>query len=350
MEQARMEAFVGQVVTDMAASMSAVMADIGRRLGLYESMAGAGPVSASQLAAQTGTSERYIREWLNNQAAGGYVSYEPASDRYELPEEHALVLANSKSPVFLAGGFNTARSMWLAVDRLADSFRSGEGIGWHEHDTSLHCGTEQFYRTGYRANLTSAWIPALDGMLEKLRAGAKVADVGCGHGASTIIMASEYPRSTFWGFDYHPDSIRTAGERASGAGVSHRIRFEVADAAGYPGTNYDLVCFMDSFHDLGDPLGAARHARRVIANDGSVLLVEPFAGDRIEENLNPVGRLYYAASTAICTPNSLSQGVGAALGAQAGQARLSAIFEQAGFRAFRRVAETPFNLVLEARP
>ncbi len=349
MNQTRIESFVNQVVTDMAASMSAVMTDIGARLGLYRAMAGAGQITATTLAEQTGTHERYVREWLNNQAAGGYVTYHPLTGCYELPDENAMVLADASSPAYMAGGFNTVRSMWSAVDRVAESFRTGSGIGWHEHDTSLHSGTEQFYRTAYRANLTTQWIPALEGIEQKLQSGGKVADVGCGHGASTIIMAAAYPQSTFWGFDYHTASIDTARQRAEAANISHRIRFEVASAKEFPGTGYDLICFMDCFHDLGDPLAAAKRARQALAKDGSVLLVEPYAGDCVEQNLTPVGRLFYAASTAICTPNSLSQEGRAALGAQAGEARIREIFRQAGFGTSRCVVRTPFNLVLEAR-
>jgi SAM-dependent methyltransferase len=330
--------------------MSAVMTDMGDKLGLYRAMAGAGPLTAAELASRTGTHERYVREWLNNQAAGGYVLYHPGADRYELPDEHAMVLARKESPVFMAGGMGTVAAMWLGQEKVANAFRNGSGVGWHEHDSCLHFGTEHFYRTGYQAHLVQDWIPALDGVVEKLQRGAKVADVGCGHAASTVILAQAFPRSEFFGFDYHAGSIAVAKKRANESGVEGRTTFETASAAEYPGNNYDLICFMDCFHDLGDPLGAAKHARQAIAADGTVLLVEPFAGDSVEANLNPVGRLFYAASTVFCTPNSLSQNGAAALGAQAGEARICAIFREAGFRTFRRAAETPFNLILEARP
>ena len=349
MDQAKVEAFVGQVITDIAASMSGVMTNLGHKLGLYQAMAGAGPMSPSQLAQKTNTHERYVLEWLNNQAASGYVTYNPTERTYTLPDEHALVLANSDSPVFLAPGFDSISSMWLDEDKVADAFRTGRGIGWHEHHHRLFCGCEAFYKTGYQAHLTTHWLPALDGVDEKLKMGAKVADVGCGHGASTILMAKAYPNSTFFGFDYHNQSIETARQRAEEAGVAERVKFEVATAKDFPGFDYDLICYMDCLHDLGDPVGAAKRAKEVLAKDGAVLLVEPFAGDHVEENLNPVGRMFYAASTAICTPNSLSQEVGLGLGAQAGEKRLAKIMSEAGFTRFRRATQTPFNLILEAR-
>jgi SAM-dependent methyltransferase len=350
MNEAKMEAFVGQVITDMAASMSGVMTNIGHKLGLYKAMAGAGPITPAQLAQKTSTHERYVLEWLNNQAAGGYVTYDPSNRTYELPLEHAMVLADETSPVFMASGFDTVSSMWLDEDKVTNAFRTGKGIGWHEHHHRLFCGTEAFYKTGYRTYLVTQWIPALEGVEEKLKKGAKVADVGCGNGASTIIMAQSYPQSTFFGFDYHDKSVETARQRAEEAGVIDRVRFEVATAKNFSGTSYDLVCFMDCLHDLGDPVGAARHTKEVLAEDGTVLLVEPFADDHIENNLNSIGRLFYAASTAVCTPNSLSQEVGLALGAQAGESRLANVMTEAGFSRFRRATQTPFNLILEARP
>lgn len=348
--EAKLERFVGQVVGDLAAAYSGVMVNIGHKLGLYRAMADAGPITPAALAARTGTHERYVREWLSNQAAGGYVTYDPATATYELPPEQAFVLATPESPVFVTPAFDVASSIWRDEDMLADAFRSGHGIGWHEHDCRLFTGVEAFFRPGYKANLTTTWIPALDGVEDKLRAGGRIADIGCGHGASTILMAEAYPNSTVVGFDYHRESIEAARQRAEEAGVADRVTLEVATAKNFPGRDYDLVCFMDCFHDLGDPLGAARHTRQAMAEDGAVLMVEPYAGDRVEDNLNPVGRLYYAASTALCTPNSLSQEVGTALGAQAGEARLREIVEEAGFTRFRRATETPFNLVLEARP
>lgn len=350
MDEAKLEAFVGQVVTDMAASMSGVMTNIGHKLGLYKAMTGAGSLTPAQLAQNTNTHERYVLEWLNNQAASGYVIYDPSSRTYELPDEHAMVLANSDSPVFMAPGFDTISSMWLDEDKVIDAFQTGKGIGWHEHHHRLFCGTEAFFRTGYRFHLTTEWIPALEAVDAKLKAGAKVADVGCGHGASTIIMAQAYPNSVFFGFDYHNQSIETARQRAEEVGVAQRVQFEVASAKNFPGSDYDLICFMDCLHDMGDPVGAAKHTRQVLAEDGTVLLVEPFAGINIEDNLNPVGRLFYAASTAICTPCSLSQEVGLGLGAQAGEARLAQVMSEAGFSRFRCATQTPFNLILEVRP
>jgi 2-polyprenyl-3-methyl-5-hydroxy-6-metoxy-1,4-benzoquinol methylase len=349
MDQARLETFVFQVVKDMATSMSGVMTNIGHKLNLYKAMAGAGPITPSELAQKTGTRDRYIREWLNNQAAGGYITYDPQKGTYEVPEEHAMVLANPESPVFMAAAFDLISSMWLDEDKVVDAFQSGKGIGWHEHHPRLFCSCEAFFRNGYLSNLTSTWIPALEGVEAKLQAGAKVADIGCGHGASTIIMAKAYPNSQFFGFDYHFDSIATARLRALQAGVADRVRFEVATAKDYPGSDYDLVCFMDCLHDMGDPVGAAKYTKEVLEENGTVLLVEPFAGKNVEDNFNPIGQMYYAASTAICTPNSLSQEVGLALGAQAGEVKLSQVMSEAGFSRFRRATQTPFNIILEAR-
>lgn len=346
----KLEQFLGQFLNDMAASLSGVMTSIGRKLGLYQAMSGVGPMTPAQLAQKTNTHERYVLEWLNSQAAGGYIVYDPDQKTYELPDEHALVLADSSSSVYMASGFDTVCSMWMDEPKVIDAFRTGRGIGWHEHHHSLFCGCEAFYKTGYQANLATAWIPALEGVEAKLKAGAKVADVGCGHGASTIIMAQAYPNSTFVGFDYHPESIETARQRANAAGVGDRVRFEVATATGFPGENYDLICFMDCLHDLGNPVGAAQRARQALSEDGTVLLVEPMAGDAVEENLHVVGRIYYAASTAICTPNSLSQEVGLGLGAQAGANQLSQVMAEAGFTRFRVATKTPFNLILQVRP
>lgn len=350
MNEAKLEAFVGQVVSDLAASMSGVMTNIGHKLGLYRAMAGAGPMTPTQLAQKTNTHKRYVLEWLNNQAAGGYVTYDPIQRTYELPDEHAMVLANEASPVFMAPGFDSVSSVWLDEDKVVNAFQTGKGVGWHEHHPRLFCGCEAFYKTGYQTHLTTRWLSALEGVEEKLMAGAKVADVGCGHGASTIIMAKAYPKSSFFGFDYHDKSIEIARQRAEEAGVAARVKFEVAKAKDFPGSNYDLVCFMDCLHDLGDPIGAAKHAKQTLSENGTVLLVEPFAGDRLEDNLNSVSRMFYAASTAICTPNSLSQEVGLGLGAQAGERKLAEIMSEAGFSRFRRATHTPFNLVLEARP
>lgn len=349
MNTAKLEAFTGQVVSDLAASVSGVMTNIGHKLGLYKAMAGAGPMTPAQLAQKTDTHERYVLEWLNNQAAGGYVVYNPSDRTYELPDEHVMVLANPDSPVFLAPGFDVASAIWLDEHQVINAFRTGKGIGWHEHHHHLFCGVEALFRSGYRTFLTTEWIPALDGVDAKLKAGGKVADVGCGHGASTIAMAQAYPNSAFFGFDYHKESVETARKRALEAKVADRIQFEVASAKDFPGTDYDLVCFMDALHDLGDPVGAAKQTKQALADNGTVLLVEPFAGDRVEENFTPVGRMYYAGSTALCTPCSLSQEVGLGLGAQAGAKRLSEVMAEAGFTRFRRAAQTPFNLILEAR-
>ncbi len=350
MNQTKLETFIGQMVNDMAASMSGVMTSIGHKLGLYKAMAGAGPLTPAQLAEATGTYERYVLEWLNNQAAGGYVLYDPVRRTYELPEEQALVLAQENSPVFMAPGFDVVSSLWLDEDKVIEAFQTGKGIGWHEHHHRLFCGTEAFFRPGYRAHLTTHWIPALQGVEAKLERGATVADVGCGHGVSTIVMAQAYPNSTFYGFDYHAASIAVAQERAQEAGVGDRIHFAVASAKTFPELGYDLVCFLDCLHDMGDPVGAASHTRNAMAEDGTVLLVEPYAGLEVEDNLNPVGRLYYAASTAVCTPSSLAQEVGLGLGAQAGERRLAQVMAAAGFTQFRRATHTPFNLILEAQP
>jgi SAM-dependent methyltransferase len=348
--EAKFHTFMHQAVVDLAANISGVMTAIGHKLGLYKAMAAAGPMTALELATKTGTHERYVREWLNNQAAGGYVHYDPARHTYILPDEHAMVLADPESPAFIPPAFEVAASLWLDEEKVLNAFRTGNGIGWHEHHHRLFFGTEAFFRSGYKANLTTNWIPALDGIDAKLKTGGKVADVGCGHGASTIVMAQAYPNSSFVGFDYHPESVQTARQRAKEAGLGDRVTFQIATAKNYPGADYDLICFMDCLHDMGDPVGAAKHAGQALAETGAVLLVEPFAGDDVENNLNPVGRLYYAASTAICTPNSRSQEVGLALGAQAGEGRLREIMRDAGFSRFRCAAETPFNLVLEARP
>jgi SAM-dependent methyltransferase len=348
-DQAKLEAFMGQGVSDMGAAISVPLFMIGEKLGLYKAMAGAGPLTSAEVAERAGAAERYVREWLRNQAAGGYVSYDPDSDRYTLPDEHALALADEDSPFYVLGVYDSISSLFADEDKIREAFRSGEGMGWHEHDARLFRGTERFFRPGYRAHLVSEWIPALDGMQEKLETGATVADVGCGHGASTVVMAEAFPNSKFTGFDYHPESIERAREAASEAGVGERARFEVASAKDYPGSGYDLVCVFDCLHDTGDPVGAARHVRKTLTPDGAWMIVEPFANDRVEENLNPVGRVFYGASTVICTPASLAQEVGLALGAQAGEAQLAEVLKEGGFGRVRRASETPFNLILEAR-
>ena len=350
-DQEKLNQLLNQFVADFGASLHAGMAVIGEELGLYRAMAKAGhPVTPSELAQLTDTNERYVREWLCSQAAGGYVSFDSKTERYFLSEEQAFTLADQKSPAYLPGAFVLAISALQAVPKISERFRTGEGFGWHEHDPGLFAGTELFFRPGYAANLVTSWIPALSSVEEKLKSGAKVADVGCGLGASTVLMAQAYPRSKFLGFDYHDRSIEMARERAAEGGVADRVRFEVAKAKDFPGDNYDFVTFFDCLHDMGDPVGAAAHVREALAPDGTWMIVEPFANDRVQDNLNPVGRIYYSASTLLCTPASLSQEVGLALGAQAGEARLRQIVTDAGFKHFRRATETPFNLVFEARP
>lgn len=350
LDEGRLMEFLGKMIGEMGAAMSALMVNIGDQLGLYKAMDGAGPLTSDELAERTGTHERYVREWLSNQAASGYVTYDPATRRFTLPPEQAMAFANEESPACLLGGFQILASVFRDEAKFVEAFRTGKGVGWHEHDPELFTGTERFFRPGYNANLVSAWIPALDGVESKLRAGAKVADVGCGLGASTILMAQSYRNSSFTGFDYHARSIELARQRAADAGLSGRVAFEVAAAKEYPGSGYDLVAFFDCLHDMGDPVGAARHVRDSLAPDGSFMLVEPLAADRLEDNLNPVGRLYYGASTVVCTPASLSQEVGLGLGAQAGEARLREVLTEAGFTRIRRATENPFNMVLEARP
>jgi len=349
LDEAKLEAFVGQAVTDMGAAISGLLLHMGDRLGLYKAMAGAGPMTPASLAARTGTTERYVREWLGNQAAGGYVTYDPADGTFELPAEQAMVLANEDSPVFLSGAFEAIASCYADHDRFVDAFRTGAGVGWHEHDGRLFSGVLRLFRPGYAANLVSEWLPALDGVADKLRAGASVADVGCGLGASTIIMAQAFGRSSFLGIDNHEASIADARKAAAEAGVAQRTRFEVAPAKELPGSGYDLVCMFDCLHDMGDPVGAARRIRQALAPDGTLLLVEPMAGDGVEDNLNPVGRTFYGLSTVICTPGSLDQEVGLGLGAQAGERRLGEVLREAGFSRVRRATQTPFNLILEAR-
>jgi len=348
-DEAKLEAFMGQALMDMGAIISAPLFIIGEKLGLYKAMAGAGPLTSEEIADRTGVPERNVREWLGNQAAGGYVTYDPQSDRYTLPDEHALALADEDSPFYILGIYDSIASIYADEDRILEAFRSGEGMGWHEHDHRLFRGTERFFRPGYRAHLVSEWIPSLYGATDKLDRGAKVADVGCGHGASTIIMAEAFPNSSFSGFDYHMPSIERARDAAREAGVSDRVVFEAAAAKEYPGHDYDLVCVFDCLHDMGDPVGASAHVRDTLAPDGAWMIVEPYANDRLEQNLTPVGRVFYGASTVICTPASLSQEVGLALGAQAGEARLREVLAQGGFSRVRRAAETPFNMILEAR-
>jgi SAM-dependent methyltransferase len=349
LDQMKLHEFVMKAVGEMGAAMNAALIVIGDKLGLYKEMSGAGPMTSAELAKKTGTAERYVREWLASQAAGGFITYDAATGKYTLPPEQALALADETSPVFLPGFFQVVAACVKDEPKIADAFRSGKGVGWHEHDHGLFAGTERFFRPNYRAHLVSEWIPALGDTEAKLKTGAKVADVGCGLGTSTILMAQAYPKSTFVGFDYHDGSINMAREAAAKAGVGDRVKFEVAKAKDYPGKGFDLVAFFDCLHDMGDPEGAARHVKESMASDGAWMIVEPFANDKLEDNLNPIGRVYYAASTMLCTPASLSQEVGLALGAQAGEGRLSKILKAAGFSRVRRAAETPFNIVLEAR-
>ncbi len=349
MNEDKLMGLVHQAVGDFGSILTGALVVLGDRLDLYRHLAAAGrPLTSAELASAAGCAERYVREWLNGQAASGYVTY--ADGRYALDEEQATAFTDESSPACVIGGFQAMLAATRAIDRLTVAFRTGAGLGWHEHHDDLFRGTERFFRPGYAANLTTSWIPALEGVEDKLRRGAKVADVGCGHGASTIIMARAFPASTFAGFDYHAPSIDAARKAAAEAGVDDRVSFEVAPAAEYPGTGYDLVGFFDCLHDMGDPAGAARHVLTSLAPDGTWLIVEPFANDDTAGNLNPVGRLFYSVSTLVCTPASLSQEVGTALGAQAGEARLRDVVTAAGFTRFRRAAETPFNLVLEARP
>ena len=349
-DQAKLDAFVGKAVGDLGAALTAALVVIGDKVGLYKAMAGVPPLTPAELATRTGTAERYVREWLNAQAAAGYVTYDATSGRYYLSPEQAAALADETSPAFVLGGFQAMTAAMKAAPKVGEGFKTGKGLGWHEHDPDLFEGTERFFRSGYRANLTTSWIPALEGVEAKLKTGAKVADVGCGHGASTVLMAQSYPQSTFVGFDYHGASIERARQRAAEAGVADRVHFEVAKAKEYPGTNYDLVAFFDCLHDMGDPVGASAHVHGSLHPDGTWMLVEPFASDRVEDNHNAVGRVFYSASTLICTPASLAQEVGMALGAQAGESRLREVVTAGGFTRFRRATQTPFNLVFEIKP
>ena len=345
----KLMAFVFRAVDEVGATLNAALVVMGDRLGLYKAMAGAGPLTPAELAQSTGTAERYVREWLNAQAAGAFIDYDPDTGRYTLPAEQAIALTDESSPAYLPGFFQIALGSVLDSPKITEAARTGAGVGWHDHGHDVFEGCERFFRPGYNANLISAWLPALDGVVAKLERGATVADVGCGHGASTILMAQAFPRSTFTGSDYHEGSIETARQRAAEAGVSDRVRFETAAGSSYSGENYDLVTMFDCLHDMGDPGGAARHVRQSLAPDGTWMIVEPAAGDRVEDNLNPVGRAYYGFSTLLCTPASLSQEVGLALGAQAGEARIRGVVTSAGLSRFQRVSETPFNLVYEAR-
>ncbi|MFI5444324.1 class I SAM-dependent methyltransferase [Polaromonas sp. UC242_47] len=345
----KLNAFMGQFVNDFGAVMHAATIVVGDQLGLYKALA-EGPATAEELARRTHTDARYLREWLSAQAASAYVSYAPESQTFSLSEEQSFALAQEGSPAFIPGAFQITVAQFKAIPKMLQAMRTGLGVGWHEHDASLFHGTERFFRPGYAANLVSAWIPALEGVSGALNRGARVADVGCGHGASTILMAQAFPASSFTGFDYHEPSILHARDAAQKAGLDGRLRFEVASAKDYPGSNYDLVAVFDCLHDMGDPVGASKHVRDSLKSDGTWMIVEPFANDKLEDNLNPIGRAFFSASTFICTPASRAQEVGLCLGAQAGEARLRDVVTQGGFRHFRRAAQTPFNLIFEARP
>jgi SAM-dependent methyltransferase len=344
----RLNNFLGKFVTDLGASVHAGMVVIGEKLGLYKALAG-GPMTSAELAQITGTDERYLREWLASQAAGGYITYDDATRQFSLTPEQAFTLASEDSPAYLPGAFELALGSLAAVPRIADSFRTGAGMGWHEHVDGVFHGCEKFFRPGYAANLVSSWIPALEGVRAKLERGGRAADVGCGTGASTLLMAKAFPKSRFFGFDYHDKSIAAAREKAEKEGLADHVTFEVAKAKEFPGKDYDFVAVFDCLHDMGDPIGAAMHVRQSLAAGGTWMIVEPFANDQLKDNLNPVGRVYYSFSTLLCTPCSRSQEVGLCLGAQAGEAGIRSVVTAAGFTHFRRATETPFNIVYEAR-
>lgn len=347
-DEDKLNDFLGMAIGDMGAAMSASLILLGDRLGLYKALA-AQPLTSTQLAEKTGTVERYVREWLANQAAGGYVQFDADDGAWSLSPEQAACLADPNGPVDIPGAYNIIEAVFHVLDRTTENFRTGAGLEWGDHHPCLFAGTERFFRAGYNANLVSSWLPALDGAVERLETGAKVADVGCGHGASTVLMAQTYPNSTFIGYDYHAESVRVAAERAAEAGVSN-ARFEVADATSYADKDFDVIAFFDCLHDMADPVGVMQHTRAALKPDGIAMIVEPFAGDRVQDNLNPVGRMMYGASSQICVPVSLARN-GPALGAQAGEARLrDVVVDEGGFTRFRRATETPFNLVFEARP
>ncbi|KAA0692526.1 class I SAM-dependent methyltransferase [Neorhizobium sp. P12A] len=345
----KLDAFVNRLLGDIGAATSGALVILGDHLGLFKAMADGEPLTAAELAGRVGVKERYVREWLSAQAASDYIVYDERTDRFSLTPEQAMVFAQEDSPAFFMGAYDMIQSMWMDEPKVAEAFRTGKGLGWHEHSLCLFRGTERFFRPGYNNHLIDEWIPALKGMKEKLERGARVADIGCGHGASTILMARAYPESKFHGFDYHGPSVERAREAAKEAGVSDRVTFEQAPANQFAGQGYDLVAMFDCLHDMGDPVGAGRHVRETLAPDGIWMIVEPFAHDTLKENLNPVGRVYYSASTMICTPASLSQDVGLGLGAQAGEMKLRKVAMDAGFHHFRRATETPFNMVFEVQ-
>lgn len=346
---AKLENFAARAIGDIASAYTGVMVGLGSKLGLYRALAGAGPMTSRELARRSGCAERYVREWLNAQAASGYIDYHASGEAYELSPEHALVLADEESPAYIPYAWELPASMWADEQKALEAFRTGRGVAWGEHDERMACGVAAFFRNGYKASLVPHWLPALEGAVERLEAGIAVADIGCGHGHSTLLMAEAYPNSRFYGFDTHAASIAAAREHARAAGLDGRVHFEVARANDYPGHGYGLICFFDTLHDLGDPVGAAQHAADMLAPDGSVMLVEPYAGDHVEDNLTTVGRLYYGASTMICCAHAISEGGRLVLGAQAGPERLAEVFRKAGLSRFRRAAETQFNLVMEIR-
>jgi SAM-dependent methyltransferase len=348
-DQEKLMSFAMRTIGDIAAGYTGVMVSLGSKLGLYKALAGAGPLSAGEVAARAGCSARYVQEWLNAQAASGYLAYHGVSETYELSPEQAAVLADEDSPFFIPHAWNVPASMWFDEAQAMDAFRTGKGVAWGEHHERMSCGVAAFYRNGYRANLVQQWLPALEGVVQQLAAGTDVADIGCGHGHSTLLMAQAFPRSRFHGFDTHAGSIAEARRHADNAGVADRVCFEFARAIDYPDRRYGLICFFDVLHDLGDPVAAARHAAATLAPGGTLLLIEPFSHDRVEDNVGTVGQLYYSASTVICCAHAISEGGRMVLGAQAGPARLEDVFRKAGFTHFRRAAETPFNLIFEIR-
>jgi len=349
LEESKLEALLGKMVGDMGAASVAPLVILGDRLGLYKALAANGPISTEDLAEQTGTTERYVREWCAAQAGSGYIEYDPATGRFFMSPEQRAVFADDDSPTCMTGGYYAIGSMFIDEPKISRAFRTGEGVGWGDHSDCLFCGTEKFFRPGYKASLVAEWLPALEGVVPKLEKGGKVADVGCGHGASTLVMAAAFPNSQFIGFDFHEASVTCANERAKASGL-HNVRFEVASAKHYPGHDYDLIAYFDCLHDMGDPVGAMAHTHKALKPDGTLMVVEPFAHDALEKNLNPIGRMYFAFSTMICTPASISQEVGLALGAQAGPGKLEDVMRQGGFSTFRQAATTPFNMILEAKP
>src|ERR1700694_3995012 len=345
----KLNAFMGKMVGDMGAAANAALIKVGDRLGLYKTLAANGPMTPADLAKASGTNERYIREWLSAQAAAGYIEYDPATGKFHMQPEQKMAFADEDSPVFIGANGDVLSAMVLDEPKISEAFKTGKGVGWNDRAECLFCGTARFFRASYRHHLVQEWLPALDGVVDKLKRGARVADVGCGHGISTRLMAEAFPNSRFFGFDYHPGLIEAARQTVRDAGLGDRVQFDVHSAKTYPAGNYDLVCFFDCLHDMGDPVGAIKHVRETMADDGTCMLAEPFANDRLEDNLNPIGRIFYAASTVVCTPASLDQEVGLALGAQAGEARLRDVAKQGGLTRYRRATETPFNLILEAR-